>query len=231
MSLNRNLANTQDLVAVDQIRDNTVILKDGKLLQVVMVNGMNTALKSETELDIISAAYRNFLNSLEFSVQIIIHSRKVNIKKYLDSLNLRREEEPSPLLQSQILEYKEFVAGFVRENDIMEKIFLMVVPFASSHIPSRETVSGLTNFIPFLKKKSLSPDKEKPKVDSNQEASFRESLEQLGQRVNQVVGGLKTIELQAVILNDRELVELFYNFYNPETVEREAINLPPAETG
>ena len=104
MSLNRNLANTQDLVAVDQIRDNTVILKDGKLLQVVMVNGMNTALKSETELDIISAAYRNFLNSLEFSVQIIIHSRKVNIKKYLDSLNLRREEEPSPLLQSQILE-------------------------------------------------------------------------------------------------------------------------------
>ena len=231
MPLNRNLANTQDLVVVDKIRDNTVILKNGRLLQVIMVSGVNTALKSETELDIISAAYQNFLNGLEFPVQIIIHSRKVNIKKYLDSLGLRREEEPSPLLQSQIAEYKEFVGGFVKENDIMEKVFLVVVPFASPHISGKEAVSGLSGLLPFFKKKSGGADSKKIQADINEEASFRESLSQLGQRVGQVMGGLKTIELQTAVLNDRELVELFYNFYNPETVERESINLPPAEMG
>lgn len=223
MPIKKQMANTQDLVAVNEIRDNTVILKNGSLRQVVMVGGINTALKSEPELDLISAAYRNFLNSLGFQIQIIIHSRKVNIEKYLAGLEARKQEEPSPLLQSQIDEYKEFISGFVRENDIMEKIFLVVVPFIGSALPSKETVAGLTKFIPFLKKKEEEKKEEEFQKKLTQEAGFEESLNQLKQRVNQVVEGLKTIGLESAVLGNQELIELFYNFYNPETVEKEKI--------
>lgn len=232
MPLNKQLANTQDLVAVQEIRDGAVVLKDGRMVKVLMVSGMNTALKSEAELDIISTAYRSFLNGLDFQVQIIIHSRKVNIRKYLEGLETRKREEPSSLLQSQISEYQEFVSGFVKENDIMEKVFLVVAPFKSSRLPGKEVASGIGGLIPFFKKSSAIKGGENGKEikkDAAEEASFREDLEQLNQRVGQVVEGLRAIELQAAVLSDRELVELFYNFYNPEAVEREEIKLPGEE--
>ena len=230
MALGKNFANTQDLVSVEKIRDNTAVLKNGRLVKILMVGGMNTALKSEEELDIVSSAYRNFLNGLEFPVQIVIHSRKVNIKRYLDSLEERKSKEPSPLLQSQISEYKEFIEGFVRDNDIMEKIFLVVVSYVTPHIPGKAATSGLGGILPFMGKKDGEKAKEK-EDEKNEltEANFKESLEQLDQRVGQVAEALKAIDLESVVLNDRELVELFYNFYNPETVERESLNLPPVE--
>lgn len=224
MPINKQLANTQDLVAIEEIRDNTVLLKNGSLRQVLMVGGINTALKAEDELDTIAGSYQNFLNSLDFPIQIIVHSRKINIEKYLAALEERRRLEPSALLQSQIAEYREFIAGFVRDNDIMEKTFLVVVPFSPTGLPNKETISGMADFIPFFGKKKENPAAAE-KSRSEREVSLGESLSQLSQRVNQVVEGLRMIELEAIILNNEELVELFYNFYNPETIEREKINL------
>lgn len=223
MALRQQLANTQDLVEIEEIRDGAVILKNGGLRQVVMVSGINTALMAEAELDTLTAGYLNFLNGLEFSIQIIIHSRKVNIEKYLDALEERKRIEPSALLQNQIDEYKEFISGFVKDNAIMEKTFLIVIPFTPLRLPGKEAVGGVAKLIPFLNKEDKNKEAEERK---NKEAEFTENLNQLIQRTGQVVEGLRTLGLEAIPLDNQSLVELFYNFYNPETVEKEMRNIP-----
>ncbi len=209
--------NSQDLVAIKEIREGTVILKDGGLRQIVMVSGMNFALKSTVEQEIITNAYQNFLNSVDFPLQIIVHSRKINIEKYLSTLAEWSDRETSPILKSQGSEYQEFIRGFVQKNAIMEKTFLIVVPFVPITLPSMDTVS---NYMPFLK------NKKKQEASETEKLGFAESVAQLKQRVGQIIEGLATIGLDALVLNDAQLIELFYNFYNPETIERENIAVP-----
>jgi type IV secretory pathway VirB4 component len=215
-------ANSQNLVEVEEIKESTVILKDGGLRQILMVSGVNFALRSEEEQNAISAAYANFLNSIDFGVEIIVHSRKINIERYLANLEKRAEEERSPLLQSQIKEYAAFIKKFVQEGAIMSKSFFIVVPWHGVGLPS---ASGAMSLLPFGKKKDAAAEKEK--AEAAKTVSFTENLQQLSQRVAQVVDGISTTGLDVVLLNDEQLVELFYNFYNPETTEKENINLPP----
>jgi type IV secretory pathway VirB4 component len=212
-------ANTQDLVSIDDIRQNTVILKDKSIRQVLIVGGINFSLKSDAEQTLITQAYQNFLNGLSFSVQIIIHSRKINIEKYLASLEERRSQESSALLQDQIAEYSAFIKGFVAENAIMAKTFFVVVPFSPIALPSK---TAILNFIPFLGKKKG----DVKKIQEEKLADFEGNTAQLTQRVNQIIQGLASIGLEAILLNDEQLTELFYNFYNPETVEKEEMKLP-----
>ncbi|MDO8515884.1 MAG: hypothetical protein Q7S28_01390 [bacterium] len=213
-----DFSNTQDLVDLSEIRDKTVIMKDGSLRQVLMVSGINFSLKSEEEQNLITAAYQNFLNTVEFSLQIIIHSRKINIQKYLDDLGNRLEAEVSPILQNQIAEYREFIGKFVTENAIMEKTFFVVVPWFPHSLMPKTSLSGM----PFGKKSSAETEKKEEEI----KADLENSLGQLRQRVSQVTDGLGTIGLEAILLNDEQLIELFYNFYNPETVEKENIMVP-----
>jgi type IV secretory pathway VirB4 component len=214
----KNFANAQDLVTIEEIKENTVVLKSGELRQVLMVGGVNFSLKSESEQNIITSGYQNFLNSLSFPIQIIIHSRKINAERYLRALDDRRAQEGSALLQDQIGEYQEFIRSFVKENAIMAKTFFVVVPFAPVALPSKDTVLG---FLPFFKK--TGPDAAQ---EAARESSFKEELQQLSQRVSQVTDGLAQIGLDVVRLNDEQLVELFYNFYNPETTEKQGVAAP-----
>jgi type IV secretory pathway VirB4 component len=215
----KEFANAQDLVAIKEIRDSTLVLKDGGLRQVLMVSGVNFALRSETEQNIITAGYQNFLNTLDFPLQIIIHSRKINIDKYLQKLASYEQAEPSPLLRNQNAEYREFIRGFVEKNAIMEKTFFAVVPWVAVPLP---TAKSVLRFIPFLGRSKAAEATEA----QEKEESFEESLEQLQQRVSQVVEGLAAVGLQAIPLGNRELAEMLYNFYNPESVEKEGMTLP-----
>lgn len=215
----KEAANTQDLVAIEEIREGTVILKDGSLRQVVIVGGVNFSLKSEAEQNVITQAFQNFLNGVNFPLQTIVHSRKINIERYLASLEERRAQESSPILQDQIAEYQQFIRGFVSENAIMAKTFLVVVPYASLALPGKQTLLG---FLPFGKKTKAS---EEEAVREHRE-TFEKNLGQLKQRVTQVVDGLTAAGLDAVALNDEQLIELFYNFYNPEAIEKERTKLP-----
>ncbi len=217
-------ANTQNLVVIQEIRDNTIILADG-LRQVLLVGGMNFALKSEVEQNVITQSYQEFLNSLDFTIQTIVHSRKINIEKYLARLEKRRVDEPSSLLQNQMLEYQSFIRGFVHDNPIMRKLFLLVVPYDTISLPGRESAS---KFLPFLKSKNQGSAAAQTSVVD--EAEFKKNLTQLGQRVEQVIEGLRTVGLEVKRLGDEQLVELFYNFYNPETIEKEGVRIPGAET-
>lgn len=217
----KNFANTQDLVEIENIREKTLILKDGSLRQVVMVGGINFALKSEEEQNIITQGYQNFLNGLNFQIQIVIHSRKINIQRYLQNMEERKTKEESALLQDQISEYQEFIRRFVADNAIMSKTFFVVVPFypLAASLPARD----LSRFLPFLRKKTPAGE---ATAAQEAEKEFAENLLQLTQRTNQVVDGLSQIGLETAVLGEEELLELFYNFYNPETVEKERV-VPP----
>jgi len=218
----QNAGNSLDLVDIKEIRENVVILKDGSLRQIVMVAGVNFALKSDAEQTLIIQAYQNFLNSIDFPLQIIVHSRKVNIDAYIETLMRRKESEPSPLLQSQIDEYVSFIKEFIEKNAIMEKTFLVVVPL----YPSGGAATGAAKaasgaFSSLLGSKKPAPAQNAaPKTDEEADRVFKENVEQLTQRVGQIVAGITVIGLDATVLENQELVELFYNFYNPQTVER-----------
>ena len=216
----QDAGNSLDLVDIQEIKQSTVTVKDGSFRQVIMVGGVNFSLKSEMEQTIITQGYQTFLNSVDFPLQILIHSRKVNIDKYIETLMDRKEVEQSPILQNQIDEYTKFVQGFVEKNAIMEKVFLVVVSFyPTSALPGAKKVSGMLSM--FGKKKT-------PAVETVQRAEaadklFSENLAQLSQRTAQVTSGLLNIGLEATVLNDEQLIELFYNFYNPQTVEHEKV--------
>ena len=214
----KDLANSRDLITIKEIKEGTVILKNGSLRQIIMVSGINFALKSDTEQNIVLQAYQNLLNGLDFPIQIVIHSRKVNIEKYLENLRQFQERETSPLLQNQTEEYREFVSGFVAKNPIMEKSFFVVVPFFPTALPSAASVGS---FLPFLKKKGAEETMKRETAEN-----FSENVEQIKQRVRQVVENLAIIGLESTVLGNEQLIELFYNFYNPETVEKKNVVLP-----
>ncbi len=211
--LQQDSGNSLDLIDIKEIKKNAVIMNDGSMHQVVMVGGVNFALKSEAEQSVITQGYQNFLNGISYPLQIIIHSRKVNIEKYIATLRTRKEAESSPILQNQIDEYINFIDGFVKKNAIMEKAFFVVVPFYPlSVLPSKNTLSGM---FPFLGKK-----KDEKESGENEEEAFNNNLIQLSQRTSQVMNGLLAIGLEAETLENEQLIELFYNFYNPQTIER-----------
>ena len=197
-------SSTQDLVAIKEIRDGIVYLKRGGVRRVLIVSGVNFDLKSETEQGLILGSFQNFLNTLDFSVQFFIHSRKVNVDAYLASMRTRMEEEESDLLKIQISEYIEFIRSFVEENAIIAKTFFVVVPYESLI-----SAAGAAGGIASLFKKSA------PQAA----ASAQETLSQLERRVAQVVDGLAQIGLRAAPLENDALIELYYNLYNPELVE------------
>ena len=204
---------TQQFVDVEEIRDNVVILKSGGLRRVLMVSGINFELKSQEEQGVITYTYQGFLNTLDFSVQFVVHSRKLNIAVYLQKLKERQNEEPNELLKNQISEYVEFVRSFVEMNAVMAKTFFAVVPYDPIVIPSGG--KKLLDIFKLGGKGKTTP----------LEQSMEQKITQLEQRTDQVINGLSQIGLRVVVLNREELIELFYNLYNPQTVEKKELQI------
>jgi len=199
----------QQFLAINTIREDIVILKDGGLRAILMCSSLNFALKSADEQDAIIFQYQNFLNSLDFPVQLVIQSRKLNIAPYLESLKERQKEEDNELLKIQITEYLEFVKTFVDATNIMSKIFYAVVPFTPSLIGHAGFLGGFMKYLPFQKQTTGG--------DNN---SFEEHKNQLWQRTDTVVAGLQRSGIRSAPLNTEELIELFYGLYNPAEFER-----------
>lgn len=216
-----NLA-TQNLLEVSRVERNALVLKDGGLRAVILVSGMNFELRSEDEQNAALSAYQNFLNGLDFSVQIFIHSRKVNIDGYVHELATMEQKEENKLLAELVKGYREFVASLVADNPIMEKRFFVVVPYDAILPQSHQAIlNTLTSF--FKRKKPDDAINAVPQTEIKTTAINEGALTQLTQRTEQVVSGLSQIGLRAIPLKEDELAELFYNLYNPETVERHVI--------
>ncbi len=204
---------TQKFVDIEEIRNNVVILKNGGLRRVLMVSGVNFELKSHEEQEIITYAYQSFLNSLDFSVQLVVHSRKLNIGGYLEMLKERQAEEPNELLKNQISEYVEFIRSFVEMNAVMVKTFFAVVPYDPIQIPTGgKKILDLFKFGGKNKTASL-------------EQTLEQKIVQLEQRTDHVINGLAQVGLRVVALNKEELIELFYNLYNPQAVEKKELQI------
>lgn len=199
---------TQKLIEIKEIKDNTVYLKDGGLCKIIMVNSINFDLKSEIEQDLILENFKNFLNSLDFSIQILIHSRKTNIENYLNMLKNRQKEEENDLLKIQIEDYIDFINNFVQENNIVSKRFFIIVRYDPTIINNK-------TFSFFKKTNSLKEDN----------FTDQEKLEQLEERVITIEEGLNQLGLNYYVLDDESLIELFYNIYNPEIIDKRNINL------
>jgi len=191
---------TEDLLEIADIKKDTVILKNGGLRKIFLVSGVNFDLKSEEEQGLILYGYQSFLNTLNFSIEQIVLSRKINVENYLQLIDNRSETEKNRLLQSMIKDYRKFVADFVAQNAIMEKIFFVVVPYDPIQLPLPK------NWLDFFHKEERPPEGEKQDFETN--------LGQLNQRADEVVSGLTAIGLRVVPLAEQEITELFYGFYN-----------------
>lgn len=168
------------------------------------VSAINYDLKSSDEQDAIINQYQNFLNSLDFPIQILISSRKLNMDHYLEFIESKEKEQNNELLRLQISEYKNFVNQLVSVSNIMEKNFFIIVPFSPIENTEKGFFSNLTNMM--NPKKNILEKRE----------SFETYRNQLFQRVDHITAGLSGIGLRIVPLKTQELIELLYESYNPK---------------
>lgn len=207
-----NSTSTEQFVSIDTIKDDCVILKDGSSRAVIMVAGINFDLKSAEEQDLILGSFQGLLNRLDFSVQFAIHSRKLNIDEYVRMLEKREEEEKNALLRNQIKEYRTFIKTLVSVTNVMSKRFYVVVPYSSAPIDAGGPLSGILSSLPF-------GNKNKPQT---KEEDLEVRKMQLSHRVSSVLSALRGIGVRGIRLNTDELLELYYNLYNPEKKEKKS---------
>ena len=202
---------TQKFVDIDEIKNEVIYMKNGGLRKILLINGINFDLRSEEEQQMILGSFQSFLNRLDFPIEFFIHSRKINIKSYLDKMKQREEDEKNELLKIQIGEYINFIRSFVEENPIITKSFFVVIPY-NPIATIEETKKGLSKVV------ALFTGGNKKEGEKNE--SMSKKLQQLNYQVEEVVAGLEQIGLRTNKMSDEELTELFYNLYNPQLIER-----------
>lgn len=201
-------AASQEFVPIKEIRDGIVILKDDSLRAILMTSSQNFALKSEDEQTATLLQFQNFLNSLDFSVQMFIQSRRLDIRPYVALLEEREKEQTSDLMKIQVREYINFVKKFTETVNIMTKTFFVVVPFSPSVL--QKGSSPLLGLFP----------KQKDAYETTPREAFEEYRTQLEQRIAVVEQGLLRTGVRVVQLGTEEVIELFYKIFNPEEMEK-----------
>lgn len=208
---NKSTPSTQRYLPIAEIRDDSVILKDGTLRAVLLVSSINFALKSEDEQNAIVSGYIGFLNSLDAPLQIMIQSRMLDLDSYLENLKEAERNQTNELLKMQMGEYRQYIASLVELENIMTKRFFVIVPYN-----------------PFTSKKrgffSRAQDVLYPTgVIKLSQKSFDMRRNELITIVEKVRGGLSSLGLRADMLDTQSLIELFYNTYNPVVSRREKL--------
>jgi len=198
---------TQNFVEIQEIKDGIVVLKNGTLRAILMVSSINFDLKSSTEQEAIISAYKGFLNSVDFPIQILVSSRRLDITPYLELLKEKEKMQPNDLLRFQISEYHNFIKKLVDVTNIMTKNFYIVVPFALTEGDKDGFLSKI--------KLALNPKQ----AMAEQQIKFQSYKNQLWQRVEHIAAGLEGTGIKIAPLNTEELIELFYSSYNPSIIE------------
>ena len=196
-------AATQEFVSIRDIKDNVVIQKGGQMHMVLLASSINFALKSLDEQQAILLQFQQFLNTLDFSLQIYVQSRRLNIEPYLELLASLEGNQDNDLMRIQLREYMEFIRTFTTDVDVMSKSFFVVVPYTPTPV---NLTKGITNlFAPTQTSSTKLPS----------DAQFEEHRIQLEQRVGMVTEGLARVGVRTITLQKDDLVELYYHLYNP----------------
>ncbi len=208
---NKINASTQQYLDIAEIREDVVVLRDGSLRAVLLVSSINFALKSEDEQNAIIAAYVTFLNNINFPLQIVVQSRELNIDNYLADLKQKEKEQTNELLKIQTAEYIKYINELISMSKIMSKKFYVIVPY---HPLSDKHKGFFSTLFELFKPVSLIKLKEE---------KFQRRKAALIQRVENVMSGLASIGLNAVMLDTQSLIELYYNCYNPDIAPNEKL--------
>ncbi len=198
---------TQQYVEIAEIKEDVVVLKDGSMRAVLLCSSINFALKSEEEQDAIISAYVAFLNALEYPIQIIVQSRKLNVDEYLLRLAQAEKEQTNDLLRAQIADYRQFVGELVGLGQIMSKRFYCVVPYD----PLTNSRKGFFKML----QEALTP----AVAIKLREERFQQQRGELMGRVDHIVSNLGSMSVNAVVLDTQSLIELYYTAFNPDTSE------------
>ncbi len=201
---------TQDFVPIKEIRDGLAILKDGSMRAIILASSLNFALKSEDEQGAILTQFQDLLNSLDFSIQIFIESRRLNIAPYIALLEERKKKQASDLMKIQTQEYIGFIKNFTDTTNIMTKSFFIVIPYSPALL---KTGASSLSLNPFKKKEGDAARKKDDEL-------FEESRAQLEERISVVEQGLTRCGIRVAQLGTEEVVELFYKLFNPGETEK-----------
>lgn len=202
------IGSTQDALKFAEIHNDTIVLKDGNLRQVLLCSSINFALKSEQEQNAIVYQYQNFLNSLVFPIQILMQSKKLDLSNYLAKLTEKANSQTNELLRAQTLDYIDFIKKLINLANIMDKRFYVVVPFL---VPPKMN----------LPKNPLGKNQSsQPILAADEFSSYKKELEQ---RVQVIESGLGSIGVRTALLNTQQLIELMYGIYNPEEAHKEKL--------
>lgn len=193
---------TQQFLKLSEIRDDLIVMNDGTLRAVLAVSSTNFDLKSEEEQNALIYSYQRFLNSLEYHIQILVQSRKMDIADYMSKLKVIQEKQTNELLRMQTGEYIEFIDRLVESANVMNKNFYVIVPYDTSINPASTGIFG----------KLFGAGKVKEIAD--REANLATAKKQLDERTNTVSASLASSGLRVVRLNTNQLIELVYNSYN-----------------
>lgn len=212
----RNPNTTQNTLLVSELRDQMVIMNDGSFRAVVACQSINFDLMSEREREGVEYSYQSFLNSLYFPIQIFIRSQRVDIGPYIDRLAHIRREQDNMLLGVLMDDYINFIAAISEETNIMDKSFYIVVPYYPGGDVNAIVANSRNLFSSILK-----PEKQQHiQID---QASYTKAKDEISNRVNAVLSGLFQMGVRGSQLNTKQLAELYYNVYNPDTAVREPL--------
>lgn len=199
---------TQEFVPIKDIRGNVVIQDSGQYNMVLLASSINFALKSHDEQAAVLAQFQHFLNTLDFSLQIYVKSRRLNIEPYLSRLSRLETQQDNDLMRVQLREYIQFVRTFTNSVDVMRKNFFVVIPYSPTKL---RVSSGLSNV--------FSPKRGTKRLGASsavvRDEEFEELRIQLEQRASLVAEGLSRCGVRTVVLDKDDLVDLFYHVYNP----------------
>ncbi len=198
---------SQQFLPFGEVKEGVIILRSGGMRGILMVSSLNFALKSSDEQQAIIYQFQSFLNSLDFTAQILVHSRRVNITGYLEKLKKMEEKQPNELMKAQTADYRDFIADILSKGVIMSKSFYVVVPYTLAEVQG--TVSAARDM--FRKK-------EGEQAISGE--GFNRARSQLLQRMEFVAIGLRRCELEAVPLTSPEIIEFLWALHHPTSAER-----------
>jgi hypothetical protein len=213
-----NPNSTQNMLQIAEIRDGIVIMNDGSYRSVIMVNSINFDLMSRQEQEAVEYNYQNFLNSLFFPIQIFIRSQKVDMTPYVDKLDKIRAEHDNMLLSLLMDDYVSYIEALAQQTNIMDKKFYIVIPFFPK-IDVQKTFTQSKNFLTGFT--ALFGTKEQHVVIN--EEDLNKAKDELRNRVQTVLDGLLQCNIQSLPLDTEELIELYYDTYNPDTATRQQL--------
>jgi len=200
----KSFSTSQHNLLIAEIKNDTVVMKDGTLRAVLLVSSINFALKNEEEQSAIISAYVSFLNGLDHPLQIVIQSRKLYIKPYLDKLIKQEREQANELLRAQIADYRSFVSELVSLGEIMSKQFLVIVPYDPLSNKQKSFWTRASEVINPARGVKLKGER------------FLKRKYDLDMRVREVQSGLSSMGLTVAQLDTQALIELYYSTYNPD---------------